>query len=74
MMWVRAEQYHSTLLTDSSQEIQDIKDKLGDLIPWVIKLKGSLVNANTKADHEEVERRTQLAKFALCLCYLTTVN
>ena len=51
-------------LTDPSQQIQDVKDKLEDLIPWVDKLKVSLTTVDAKDDREEVERRTQLAKFA----------
>ena len=53
-----------TTLTDLSQQIQDVKDKLVDLIPWVEKLKASLTKVDVKDDREEVERRTQLAKFA----------
>lgn len=62
------------MLTDSSQKIQDVKVKLEDLIPWVDKLKVSLTKVNTADDHEEVERRTQLAKFAPRLHYLFTIN
>jgi len=51
-------------LTDSSQQIQDVKDKLEDLSPWVVKLKVSLTMVDPKDDREEAERRTQLAKFA----------
>jgi len=40
---------------DSSQQIQDVKDQLEDLIPWAIKLRDSLTKA---------ERRTQLEKLA----------
>ena len=62
MMYVRT---GSTLitLTDSSQQIQDVKDKLEDLIPWVEKLKVSLTKVGIKDDLEEVMRQTQLAKF-----------
>jgi len=56
---------------DSSQQIQDVQDKLEDLIPWVAKLEDTLTKADTK-DHEEVERRTQLEKFVLHLYYLAT--
>ena len=56
------------------QEVQDVKDKLEDLIPWVTKLKGSLAVANPKDDREEAERRTQLTKFASHLCSLATIN
>jgi len=57
------ELYPPASLTDPSQQIQDVKDKLEDLVPWVIKLKDTLTAANAKDDHEE-ERRAQLAKFA----------
>lgn len=51
-----------------------MKDKLEDLVPWVTKLKGSLTNANTEGDFDEVERRRQLAKFALQHSSLIVVN
>jgi len=70
-MYVRRKKY-PTSLTDSSQQIQDVKDKLADLAPWVTKLKDSLTKANAEDDHEEVERRAQLAKFASHLCYFAT--
>ena len=63
-----------TPLTDSSQQIQDVKDKLEDLIPWVDKLKVSLTKADAKDDPEEEERRTQLAKFVPYIGYLFTIN
>ena len=56
------------------QEIQDVKDKLEDLTPWVTKLKDGLVNTAAKGDHKEAERRTQLAKFASHLRSLTTIT
>lgn len=56
-----------------SQEIQDVKDKLEDLIPWVVKLEDTLTKASTK-DRGEVERRTQLEKFALHLYYPDILN
>ena len=40
-----------------------MKDKLNDLIPWLEKLQESLVEADRNGDSEEVERRSQLAKF-----------
>jgi len=58
------ELYPYTLLTYPSQQIQDVKDKLEDLVPWVSKLKDTLTAANGKDDREEEERRVQLAKFA----------
>ena len=69
MMYVHAEQDLATSLTDSSQQMQDMKDKLEDLIPWVTKLKDSLTKVNLD-DHEEAERRTQLAEFASHFRYL----
>jgi len=44
------------------QQIQDVRDKLEDLIPWVAKLEETLTKLDTD-DPEEVERRTQLEKF-----------
>ena len=41
-----------------------MKEKLGDLIPWVEKLEIALVKANLSEDPDEVERRSQLARFA----------
>jgi hypothetical protein len=40
-----------------------VKDKLNDLIPWLEKLQESLAKVNPDNDREEVERRSQLAKF-----------
>ena len=40
-----------------------MKDKLGDLIPWLEKLQDTLAKVNPDNDREEVERRSQLAKF-----------
>ena len=71
--YVRVESHPSTLLTVSPQQIQDVKDKLGDLIPWVAKLEDNLLRADTK-DREEMERRSQLEKFASRLCYLATLT
>ena len=42
-----------------------MKDKLNDLIPWLEKLLETLAKVNPSDDHEEVERRSQLAKFVL---------
>jgi len=72
-MYVPVESHPSALLMESLQQIQDVKDKLEDLIPWVAKLEDSLTKANTK-DQEEVERRRQLEKFASHLCYLAILN
>ena len=40
-----------------------MKDKLNDLIPWLKKLLQSLAKVNPDDDPEEVERRSQLARF-----------
>ena len=47
-----------------------MKDKLNDLIPWLEKLQESLAKVNSSGDREEVERRSQLAKFVSCLILL----
>jgi hypothetical protein len=44
-----------------------VKDKLNDLIPWLEKLQETLARVNPDGDREEVERRSQLAKFVSCL-------
>ena len=54
-------------LTIADQQYNDVKDKLNDLIPWVEKLVDTLAKVNSDDDREEVERRSQLAKFASCL-------
>jgi hypothetical protein len=40
-----------------------VKDKLADLVPWLQKLLVTLAEANPNDNQEEVERRSQLAKF-----------
>ena len=54
----------SAIVTDSSQQSEDIKDKLEELIPWVTKLQEGLAKADPKDDQQEVERRTQLTRLA----------
>lgn len=49
------------MITD--QEYNDVKDKLGDLIPWVKRLSKALAKAGPNDDRDEVERRLQLARF-----------
>ena len=44
-----------------------MKDKLDDLIPWLEKMLATLTKGNPSKDLEEVERRSQLAKFVTCL-------
>ena len=41
-----------------------MKDKLNDLIPWLEKLLVTLAKVNPDDDRDEVERRSELAKFA----------
>ena len=43
-----------------------MKDKLNDLIPWLEKLLETLAKVNPNDDRDEVERRSQLAKFVSC--------
>jgi hypothetical protein len=47
-----------------------VKEKLGDLIPWVKKLLVSLAKVGPNDDRDEVERRSELAKFVSLLRYL----
>ena len=54
-------------LTIADQECNDVKDKLGDLVPWVQKLEATLVKANLCGD-DEVDRRSRLEKFVSHLC------
>jgi len=56
------------------QEIQDMKDKLEDLVPRVTKLQDSLTGPNTSGDLEEVERQTQLTRFVSNFYSLATLN
>ena len=70
---VHAGRHPSVSLTVILQQIQDVKDKLEDLLPWVAKLEETLMKSNAK-DPEEVHRRTQLEKFALSLLHLSTLN
>jgi hypothetical protein len=44
-----------------------VKDKLNDLMPWLEKLQEKLGKVNPDGDREEVERRSQLARFVLYL-------
>ena len=69
MMYAHAEEHPSTSLTDSPQQVQDVKDKLEDLIPWVDKLEDSLTKTGAGVDSEEVERLEQLKRFAPHIWY-----
>jgi len=51
-----------------------VKDKLGDLIPWLEKLLQSLAKVNPDDNPEEVERRSQLARFISRLTYLAHIR
>ena len=53
-----------TGLIDFSQQCKDVEDKLGDLIPWLIKLKDSVTTASADGNHEEATRREQLTRYA----------
>jgi hypothetical protein len=62
------------LLTASSQEIKDVKEKLEDLAHWLAKLKDSLMNTDANGDRGEVESRVKLAKSVLNIrlsCHLS---
>ena len=47
-----------------------MKDELNDLILWLEKLLENLAKANPDDGREEVERRSQLARFVSCLTSL----
>jgi len=51
-----------------------VKDKLNDLVPWLKKLQQSLAKVNPDDNREEVERRSQLAKFVYRLAPLFHPN
>ena len=51
-----------------------MKDKLGELVPWLKKLLETMATANPNNDPEEVERRSQFATFVLCLGFLVLPN
>ena len=52
-------------LSHSSQESKDVKDKLGDLVLWLTKLKDGVLTTSADENREEAERRAQLTRFAL---------
>lgn len=52
------------------QECDDVKDELNDLVLWLEKLLENLAKANPDDGCEEVERRSQLARFVSCLTSL----
>ena len=51
-----------------------MKEKLGDLIPWVEKLEAALVKSSPGEDTDEVDRRSQLAQFVSRLPFLVAQN
>ena len=57
--------FSSAIVTASSQQSEDVKDKLDELIPWVTKLREGLAKADPNQDQQEVERRTELTRLAL---------
>lgn len=46
-----------------SQQSKDVEEKLGDLIPWLIRLKDSVATVNASDNHEEARRYEQLIRF-----------
>ena len=46
-----------------NQQYNDVKDKLGDLIPWLKKLLKTLARVDLNDDPDEVKRWSQLTKF-----------
>ena len=50
----------STLLTGLFQQCKDIEDKVGDLVPWLVKLKDSVMTTSADGDNEEGNWRGRL--------------
>ena len=46
-----------------SQDSKDVEEKLGDLIPWLVKLKENVPVVSADADPEDAERDEQLTRF-----------
>ena len=44
------------------QEYRDVKEKAGQLVPWLKKLKDDLAKLTDGADPEEQERRVELSR------------
>jgi len=61
----------STPLTITNKQYKDVEDKINDLTPWLERLLQTLAKANPNNDPEETERRSQLARFALHVVYLS---
>ncbi|KAF9784629.1 hypothetical protein BJ322DRAFT_855846 [Thelephora terrestris] len=51
-----------TALIRHYEESKDVQDKLGDLIPWLIKLKGSVTTGSAGGSREEAERREEFIR------------
>lgn len=56
-----AELRHS-LVDTFTQESKDVEDKVGDLIPWLTKLRGSVAAASADGNVEEAQRREKLIR------------
>ena len=50
-------------LTYPPQGCKDVEDKLGDLVVWLTKLKDSVTTISADGNHDEAERRKELARF-----------
>ena len=57
-------------LTRPSQGCKEVEDKLGDLVLWLTKLKNSVTTTSADGNHEEAERRKELARFLSHPCHL----
>ncbi|KAF9790951.1 hypothetical protein BJ322DRAFT_418044 [Thelephora terrestris] len=51
-----------TALIKLYDETKDVEDKVGDLIPWLNKLKNNMTTASASGTNEETERREQLTR------------
>ena len=50
-------------LIHSSQESKDVRDKLGDLVQWLTKIKDGVLTTSAGDNREEAEGRAQLTRF-----------
>ena len=48
---------------DSPHRCKDVEDELGDLVPWLTRLKDSVTLIGVDGNHEEAERREQLKRY-----------
>ena len=60
--------------TRSSQECKDVEDKLGDLIPWLTKLKENITTPHADEDGDDAQRRGHLTRFVSHTHHLTDLN